>query len=619
MAERQRPLEAIIGGTYYRLRPGPRGPPLFTYYLMSRAAQGVSNFLTGVLQTNLVDKLMGEMGKIEDFPIPLSEQAAKLPLDKLPKQVKLHIINEYKHIFTAWKAGIGAGLGSSYSQAIENFYNTGLLEYAYGTLQYHTSVLPRMRRYWNKQYTPTVPDERMAWILLKRGEINEAVFKEFAAYEGWDKKGINYLQATWKTLPNERAAFRMMMRGSIKYKDYKKLVVANGWDEWWHTHLYDLFEWRPNSVQAFHMRARGIIKTPEMRALFRSQGFRPYWDDKLPDLFKPIPTLSQAARMYLRSAATPDEYLSMGTALGYDPETATKLIANWLNWPSTREAFYMHRRDIIDLTSRDKIYQAQGYTSSWWPLISENYQHIPNPLNAFKMMMRGDLSRKEFDTYIYQNGWDPGFAAKFYSLYQNIPTSREAFFMWVKGLLSLAERNDVFKAYGWDAAWYSKLIQNYYYVPTLYDLFRLADYVEVDSIWATDVMKRRGLKDSDIAKLLPMITIRALRDEIRRQVFLWLNRRGLGWITADQLEAALDTMLGNGYIQATEKTLLLEEGELKYEDELMQERINVIIYKFRTNQLSEADALSDLLALGIVLEKANLMIEEQKARGYFGY
>lgn len=150
-------------------------------------------------------------------------------------------------------------------------------------------------------------------------------------------------------------------------------------------------------------------------------------------------------------------------------------------------------------------------------------------------------------------------------------------------------------------------------------MFRLADYVEVDPIWATEVMRKRGLSDEYIAKLLPMITIRPLRNEVTRQITVWINRYKLGWCSATDLEAALDAMLSKGYIHTTEKTLITEEAELKYEDELLRESISILKWKFRMGAITEADYLEGLLALGVRREKANLMVEEQKAMGYYGY
>jgi len=343
------------------------------------------------------------------------------------------------------------------------------------------------------------------------------------------------------------------------------------------------------------------------------------WADKFKKYYEPLPTLPQSATMFLRNAMTAEDYIANAQKLGYDPMTAARILTNWLGYPTTREAFYMNRRNIIDEKTRDRIYKARGYLDSWWPLISENYQHIPNPLNAFKLMMRGKISRDAFNNYIYMNGWPEEFADKFYALHENTPTSHEAFFMWKKGLISVAARNELYRRYGWDQDYWSLITRNYEYTPTLYDLFRLADYVEVDEIWATEVMKKRGIADADIAKLLPMLKIRPLRDEIRRQVALWVQRYALGWCSATQLEAALDKMLAEGYIQNTEKTLITEEAELEYEDELMRERIRILMWQFRMGVISEAYYLAALLALGVREEKANLMVEEQVAMGYYGY
>jgi len=191
--------------------------------------------------------------------------------------------------------------------------------------------------------------------------------------------------------------------------------------------------------------------------------------------------------------------------------------------------------------------------------------------------------------------------------------------MWAKGLITVAKRDSMYMANGFDKEYHQLLTDNNYYIPTVYDLTRIADYVEIDRIWAIKILKERGLRDNDISKIVAMLKIRPLRDEIRRQITLWVKRYRLGWATPTQLEAALQEYLEGGYIQETEKTLLTEEAELNYEDELMEEKIDIYSWYFKTAVISEEELLEDFLDLGIREEKANLMVELLKAQGYYGY
>jgi len=586
VAEREIPLWQLMGTAKIVVAPpnidiSPRvsiampKPPMVSYFAMSRAMQAVQDVAMKVLVAYNIGQISANIPKMlsHNLGVAYAQKAAGPEGDA--DALKAALIDDYQGLYANWVAGVGHGVGTSYSSAMEQFLSTGQLLYPYKTLMYQIAITPRMHRRWNKMFTPTVPNTQMAYSLLLRGRINEKQFAEYAGYDGWPRESVADLKAVWEAVPNVAAAWRFLKRGAISDTDFKNYVRMSAWPDG--------------------------------------------WADRFQAYYEPLPTMSQAAHMFLRGSMTSIDYLQNAKKLGYDPTTATQILVNWLGYPTTREAFFMHRRGIVDETTRNKIYQTRGYLSDWWPLITENYQHIPNPLNAFKMMMRGELSLAEFSEYVYQNGWPKGWGRKFYSLHENTPTSHEAFFMWKKGLVSVAARNELYRAYGWDPRYWALITKNYEYVPTLYDLFRLADYVEVDEIWATDVLKRRGLADADIAKLLPMIKIRPLRDEVKRQIAIWVNRYKLGWCSADQLEAALDAMLAAKYIQVTEKTLITEEAGLSYEDELIRESIRILMWKFRMGAISEDAYLEDLLALGIRREKANLMVEEQKAMGYYGY
>lgn len=533
MSEFERPIYSIVGGVGRWVRPSAlyHRTPYFTYYALYRAGMAIQDLFKAGIQINLIDKLKGSKKGLANLPMPLCREAKTLSLAGLSSEVLETIDEQYNTLLDAWKAGIGAGMGSSYGAAGEQFTNTGQLLYAYSTLQYQTSVIPRMRRHWLRKYTPSVPNDYMAWMLWKRGHIGEADFNTFCSYDGWDSKGIGYLKKIWQQIPNIYAAWQAHLKSALTYEQFLEWTRKTGWNDY----------------------------------------------------------------------------------------EASLAVQAWLTVPSTREAFHMERRGIIDTSTRNKTYQAQGYLSGWWDFITANYEHIPNPLNSFKMMMRGALTKAQFNAYIYQNGWSSAFASKFETLYKNVPTSHEAFFMWKKGLIGLADRNLAYKAYGWLEGDHAKITENYYYVPSLYDLTRIADYVEVDTIWATQCLRRRGHRDSDIAKILPMLSLRPLRDEIVRQTQIWRNRFKLGWASVVELDAALTDMLGEGYIQATEKILLTEEAELMYEDELMAEQITIYMWWFRMAAITEAQYLAGLLGLGIRREKANLMVEEQTAMGYYGY
>lgn len=596
----------------------PRSPYV-SYFAMSRVMSTLQDLAQKLIVRARVDQLRSHIPLLLSHNFSVASEQFWAGPEGDHAKLREAIINDYQGLFDNWQSGIMGGVGTAYSSAMEQFLSTGQLLYAYKTLMYQTAVTPRMRRHWNRTYMPTVPNTSMAYSLLLRGAITDAEFETYASYDGWSKENVEFLKTVWQAVPSVSAAFNFLMRNQITRDEFDSYVGMSAWPEGWADKFLEYYKRFPTSREAFKLWNMGKIDDAAKKYMYKANGFQDDWHGLVDLINQTFPTLPQAAYMYLRSALSKEDYAYIAKVQGYDPAFAERMMANFLNYPSTREAFYMHRRAIIDEDSRNKIYQARGYLSDWWPLISENYQHIPNPLNAFKMMMRGQLSRGQFDTYIYQNGWLPEFTDKFYSLYENTPTSHEAFFMWKKGIIDVDTRNALYQKYGWDKRHWTVITKNYEYIPTLYDLFRIADYVEIDPIWATEVLRKRGISDEYITKMLPMLKIRPLRDDIYRQIAIWVNRYKLGWCDATELEAALDAMLGGGLIQQTEKTLITEEAELKYEDELLSERITILMWKFRMAAITEDYYLQALLDLGIRLEKANLMVEEQVAMGYYGY
>ncbi|MBA7595174.1 hypothetical protein ES703_02133 [subsurface metagenome] len=571
------PLYGVIGGQggiWAPLRTRPH-VPYFTYYAMSRAAMMFQNIAMNALIANNIDVLSGSLPLL--LGTNFSQIQAQFSAGETGHVGKLKesLVYAYKGLYQNWKAGVWHGVGTAYSSAMEQFMATGQFLYAYKALAVQTAVTPRLRRHWMQRYTPTVPNISMAWLLWKRGVFKETDFNKYASYEGWPSGYLKWVKAAFERWPSIWASVRLWQREQIT--------------------------------------------TAKLHDVIKQEGYSAFYYGKFEQLYRPLPTIGQAARMFLRSSITDADYMSYTRWSGWTANDAQHMMVNYLTYPTPREANYMWRRNFIDKATRNKFYKAQGYLESMHDLISLNYTQIFNPLNAFKLRMRGALSFTDYAQAVYENRWGRHEVFLFDALYQNIPTSQEAFYMWAKGQLNATEMLAAFKAYGWMEKWHGKLIENYWYVPTLYDLFRIADSVEIDEIWAADVMTRRGIRPSDQAKLYPMLKIRPLRDEIRRQVLIWLRRYQKGWASDVQLDAALDDMIARGYIMTTEKTLITQEAYLMYEDELVSEQITVWMWYYRMAAVTEAQYLAALISLGIRREKANLMVEEQTAMGYYGY
>jgi len=614
------PMVLLTPEQYLRINSVNQPVSFTPYFATASIASTLGDIAKLGAQLFLLERMRTEwIPTAARLPMALSYDVRRLKGAELEKTVFDEVTKQADYLVSAWKTGIQTGLGGAFTASQEQWLNTGQLIYAYSTLQYQTSVIPRMRRYWMSQYTPQVPDSSMAYKLFLRKHIDESRFREYAGFDGWDKEGTNFLMELWKEVPNERTSFRMLMRGAIDYKEFKDHVRINNWAEGWDTKLYQIFEWLPNARQAFTLYRRGKIDVALEHALMKAQGFDGKWHDSLERLYERIPLPRDAFNMYMRGAITEakfDEYIE---ANEWEEGSAERLWAIYQNLPSSREAFTLYKRGKIDATVLKALYQADGYMPTYQNIISGMFERIPHPRDAFNAFMRGVITRDQFDGWVEANEWQSGMSDFLYDVYTRIPSYREAFYMWAKGLITLAKRDQLYSANGFDKEYHQLLTDNNYYVPTVYDLTRIADFVEIDRIWAIKILKERGLRDNDITKIVAMLKIRPLRDEIRRQITLWVKRYRLGWATPTQLEATLQEYLEGGYIQETEKTLITEEAELNYEDELMEEKIDIYSWYFKTAVISEEELLEDFLDLGIREEKANLMVELLKAQGYYGY
>lgn len=240
---------------------------------------------------------------------------------------------------------------------------------------------------------------------------------------------------------------------------------------------------------------------------------------------------------------------------------------------------------------------------------------VPDGSMAYVLFKRGYIDLDKFKTYASYDGWDAEHAEMLLDAMELLPSAREAFYLWVKGQITQAQRDKLYQAAGYDARWHGPMTENWYYVPTIYDLTRMADYIELDQIWATAQMRKRGVRDSDIAKIWEMLQLRPLREEMRALTLKWTWRMKYGRATTDDLE---DAFIELG-IRRKERELLIEKAQLDYEDELVDEWVEILTWRFRTALITEEQFLQGLIDLGINEEKSNLIVEVEKAKGYYGY
>lgn len=248
------------------------------------------------------------------------------------------------------------------------------------------------------------------------------------------------------------------------------------------------------------------------------------------------------------------------------------------NWPDMMTAFLMHRRARVP-----------GFNLSEW--------------TKAEVIEAGRM-----------DGWSVDHANDLYQSMEHIPSPREAFYWWVKGHVTPSERDAFYYAHGWPERYHAIMTDNWRYNPSLYDLTRIADTMGLPQTWTLKKLKRIGLDDEDRARMWNMLKVRPIRDEQRAITTVWVWRYKYGRCSYDELSSAL-TDLG---VSAPEIELLLEKAQLDYEDELINEWVDILMWRFRNMLITEAEYLAGLENLGIRHEKANLMVEEQKAMGYMG-
>jgi len=265
-------------------------------------------------------------------------------------------------------------------------------------------------------------------------------------------------------------------------------------------------------------------------------------------------------------------------------------------------------------------YKTLMYHTAITPRLRRHWNKVYHPMEpsgsmAHILYQRGHYTIDQFKEAAAWDGWSPENAELLLKAMELLPTAREAFYLWTKGLIGLEDRNKLYFSGGYAQRWWEAVTENLYYVPTLYDLTRLADYIELDEIWATKQLRYRGLKDADAAKVLEMLTLRPLREEVRNLTTKWTWRYRYGRATLDEMRDAF-TAMG---IRKKERDLLLTKAEMDYEDELIDEWVEILRWRFRTAMITEKEFLDGLTELEIRAEKANLIVELEKAQGYLGY
>jgi len=232
---------------------------------------------------------------------------------------------------------------------------------------------------------------------------------------------------------------------------------------------------------------------------------------------------------------------------------------------------------------------------------------IPDPELAFKLHMEGQISRSEMNEFFAMNGWDTKYHDKLYNVFDTEPDIYTAFNMFLRNKISYDVLRSVFKAHGFDERWHDALYTALERIPSFYDLTRLADYVPLDPVWTSEILRMNGFRASDIPRLVTYLTLRPLREEVRNVAGRLVWEYENGRISRESLEAELKK-LG---LLPKELELWLLWSDKRYYDKVLDYQIDIIEQRVKKGNITDKEQIVKLLTeLGIRKEIANLMAEK---------
>jgi len=183
------------------------------------------------------------------------------------------------------------------------------------------------------------------------------------------------------------------------------------------------------------------------------------------------------------------------------------------------------------------------------------------------------------------------------------------FGLYTRGYITREQlRSELAYVTGYPDVYVDGLIDIFEYNPSLFDLLRMADFVELSDEFIRKSLKVLGIKEPYFSILFTLIKKRPLRDEIRQNTSLLIRAYSKGYITREMLIKALD---GLGVL-SMEKQLLLTYAENLRTQEMIEERIYILRTAFQKGLISEETLRKELEKLGLQVEWINLIIERGK-------
>lgn len=341
----------------------------------------------------------------------------------------------------------------------------------------------------------------------------------------------------------------------------------------------------------------------QIKALVEAQdgGYTKIIKDLLQHDFEEIlPKVLEYYRMHLRNIASFTRNQVMLSVLGYQGSAAmaglyNKLYASFTGVSFLHDALY---GSILEFLSDN----AARY---WRKTLAPN---PPTTEEALRLLRHGKISLQEWvKLKREESGVTEDYAYKIFDTLYRIPDEYTLYKMYKRGIITFDQYINYMKCLGYKEDMIDYLYDSMAYVPSFYDLTRLADYVPLDTLYISEVLKKNGVPEADIPRLTTYLQRRPLREETRSVLGRLLFEYSMGRITKEYMLSQFDTL---GILPA-EKSLYEYWADLQYRDNLMDLQIDIIQEKVKKGYYTtQEDIKNDLVALGLVEEYANLLAEK---------
>lgn len=161
---------------------------------------------------------------------------------------------------------------------------------------------------------------------------------------------------------------------------------------------------------------------------------------------------------------------------------------------------------------------------------------------------------------------------------------------------------------GFSDVYIDGLIDIFEYNPSLFDLLRMADFVELSDDFIDRSLKVLGIKKPYLDVIKTLIKRRPIREEIRANVNFLIYLYQNGYISKEFLEKALDGLK----LQSSEKELILMLADNKRTYELIERKIKILRTSFIKGFINEATLVSELEKLKLDKEFINIIVQDAK-------